>query len=146
MEGVGRTEYIRYMMIMTLYNCYCRSKVCCGHLINTGRLTMYGQVVLLIVWIFFILEVLGMLVIIGIYFTHNFTGAYSPLYHSEYFLTSLCSYWWVRDPMLDIALHAWQTHRSGCTELKTSTYAFQRQIRPMCTRGCRTHSPPKACS
>ena len=62
------------------------------------------QVIGFIIGFFFILEVLAMLIIIGIYFTHNFTGVYFSCL-SGFPLTSPYSNWWVQVSMVDTTLH-----------------------------------------
>lgn len=85
-----------------------------------------------------------MLIIIGIYFTHNFTGACFLIF--DHLLTSPCSHWWVKGSTRSAILHTRQTHRSGSMGLKTSTYVCRLQIRSMCTRECCPHSSREACS
>ena len=74
MEEVGRPdEYVRCTISSLNLSLQVKSAVETSY--NCSA-THNGQVIGFIIGSFFILEVLAMFIIIGFYFTHNFTGAY----------------------------------------------------------------------
>ena len=95
-----------------------------GIIFSMRSATHHGQVIGFIVGMFFILEVLCMLIFVGAYFTHDFTGVYLTLL-ADFLLTYPYSYWWVQCSMHSAALQTKQS-RHAIPEV------WDRRLLPMC--------------
>ena len=74
-DEVGEPKYVQCTAVLKLALNH-RSKVRWRYFISVARLTMIRKAIGCIVGTFFILEVFGMLMSIGTYFTHDFSGVY----------------------------------------------------------------------